>query len=172
MQLFYITCTRVAGARPGYAGPCFNIKTIFPGMGKPVLKIRQSWDHLIFIVKILLLIKRPFCKACLEFYGATRQTVRLYLKFLEWYSFSISIWFLIVNYFIILVITDMMQLIFWLPPIHVFLQRSIFLALCSFSLRDNCPLPNIWLNKWASVKIWYVKHMVSKVYWNTLFWEC
>ena len=29
-------------------GPSLNIEAIFPGMGIPMLKIRQSWDHLIF----------------------------------------------------------------------------------------------------------------------------
>ena len=29
-------------------GPCLNIKTVFPGVGIPMLKIRRSWDRLIF----------------------------------------------------------------------------------------------------------------------------
>ena len=30
-------------------GGCFNIETVFPGIGIPIIKIRQSWDHSIFI---------------------------------------------------------------------------------------------------------------------------
>ena len=37
------------------AGPCLNIKTVFPGMGISMLKIRQSWDCLIFNMIIPIL---------------------------------------------------------------------------------------------------------------------
>ena len=36
-------------------GPRLNIKTIFPGMGIPISKIRQSWDHLILNMGIPIL---------------------------------------------------------------------------------------------------------------------
>ena len=39
------------------SGPCLNIKTIFPGMGIPMLKIRQSWDRLIFNMGIPILVR-------------------------------------------------------------------------------------------------------------------
>ena len=32
------------------AGACVSIKTFFPGMEIPIIKIRWSWDHLIFIM--------------------------------------------------------------------------------------------------------------------------
>ena len=32
------------------SGPHLNIKTVFPGMGISMIKIRQSWYHLIFII--------------------------------------------------------------------------------------------------------------------------
>ena len=32
---------------------CFNIKTIFPGRGNYIIKIRRSWDRLIFIMGFL-----------------------------------------------------------------------------------------------------------------------
>ena len=38
--------------------PCFNIKTIFPGIRIHVKQIRQSWDHLIFIMGIPILVRR------------------------------------------------------------------------------------------------------------------
>ena len=38
-------------------GPCFNTKTIFPGIGIPIIKIRQSGEHLIFIMGIPLLVR-------------------------------------------------------------------------------------------------------------------
>ena len=34
------------------AGPRFNIKTVFPGIGVPITKTRLSWDCLIFIMRI------------------------------------------------------------------------------------------------------------------------
>ena len=39
-------------------GPCFNIKTVFSGMGIPVLMIRRSLDHLIFNMGIPILLRR------------------------------------------------------------------------------------------------------------------
>ena len=30
------------------SGPQLNIKTVFPGMEIPMLKIRRSWDYLVF----------------------------------------------------------------------------------------------------------------------------
>ena len=44
------TCTR--------PWPCLNIKTVFPGMGIPMLKIRRSWDRLIFKMGIPILVRR------------------------------------------------------------------------------------------------------------------
>ena len=43
---------------PYYPGPPLNIKTIFPGLGIPMLKIRRSWDHLIFNMGIPILVRR------------------------------------------------------------------------------------------------------------------
>ena len=40
------------------AGPRLNIKTIFPGMGIPMFKIRWSRDHLIFNMGIPILVRR------------------------------------------------------------------------------------------------------------------
>ena len=37
------------------AGPRFNIKTVFPRYGIPMLKIRRSWDRLIFNMGIRIL---------------------------------------------------------------------------------------------------------------------
>ena len=34
------------------SGCCFNIKTVFPCMGVPVIKIRWSWNHLIFTIAL------------------------------------------------------------------------------------------------------------------------
>ena len=36
---------------------CLIIKMIFPGMGIPIIKIRQSWDCLIFIIGIPMLAR-------------------------------------------------------------------------------------------------------------------
>ena len=44
----------LVGQAPGL---CLNIKMVFPGMGIPMLKIRQSWD-LIFNMEILILVRR------------------------------------------------------------------------------------------------------------------
>ena len=33
-------------------GPDFNIKSVFPGMGIPIIKIRRSYDRLIFTMGI------------------------------------------------------------------------------------------------------------------------
>ena len=37
--------------------PHLNIKTVFPDMGIPMLKIRQSWDRLIFNMGIHTLVR-------------------------------------------------------------------------------------------------------------------
>ena len=39
---------------------CLNIKTIFSGMGIPNMKIKQSWDHCIFITGIPTLVRHHF----------------------------------------------------------------------------------------------------------------
>ena len=38
-------------------GPRFNIKTVFPGMQISNIKIRRSWDRLIFKVQISILVR-------------------------------------------------------------------------------------------------------------------
>ena len=43
---------------PKRSGPRLNIKTVFPGMGIPMLKIRWSQDLLIFNMGILILVRR------------------------------------------------------------------------------------------------------------------
>ena len=43
-----------------WPGPCLRIKTVFPGMGIPMLKIRRSWDRLIFNIGIPILVRRHF----------------------------------------------------------------------------------------------------------------
>ena len=42
---------------PSNQGPNLNIKTISPGVGISMLKIRRSWDHLIFNMGILILVR-------------------------------------------------------------------------------------------------------------------
>ena len=39
-------------------GPYFNINTVLPGMGIPMLKIRQSQDHFIFNMGIPILVRQ------------------------------------------------------------------------------------------------------------------
>ena len=39
-------------------GPCFNIKTIFLGIGITVAKIWLSWDSLVFIMRIHTLVRQ------------------------------------------------------------------------------------------------------------------
>ena len=39
------------------SGPCFNINTVFPGMGIPMVKKRRSRDRLIFIMGIFILVR-------------------------------------------------------------------------------------------------------------------
>ena len=40
------------------AGPCLNIKTVLPGMGIPMLKIKRSRDRLIFNMGMPILVRR------------------------------------------------------------------------------------------------------------------
>ena len=42
----------------GSPWPHLNIKIVFPGMGFPIIKIRQSHDLLIFIMKIPILLRQ------------------------------------------------------------------------------------------------------------------
>ena len=48
---------RILLLSPPLLSPC-NIKTIFPCMRISMLKIRLSWDHLIFIMGILILMRQ------------------------------------------------------------------------------------------------------------------
>ena len=54
----------------GSPGVHLNIDTIFPGVGISIMKIRQSWDHLIFIMGTSLLLRR-----------------HLYIKTAPWWPF-------------------------------------------------------------------------------------
>ena len=47
-------------------GPCLNIKTVFPGMGIPMLKIRRSQDRLIFNMGIPLPVRHLYIEAAPE----------------------------------------------------------------------------------------------------------
>ena len=40
-----------------HSGPHFNIMTMFPCKGSPIIRIRQPWDHLIFITEYSILIR-------------------------------------------------------------------------------------------------------------------
>ena len=46
--------------------PCLNIRTVFPGMGIPILKIRRSCDRLIFNMGIPILVRRRFYIECYD----------------------------------------------------------------------------------------------------------
>ena len=39
-------------------GPCLNIKIVFLSMEISILKIRGSWNHVIFIIRISILVRR------------------------------------------------------------------------------------------------------------------
>ena len=54
----YVLCELHAQWRGLPAGPCLNIKTIFPRIGIPMLKIRRSWDRLIFNMGIPIQVRR------------------------------------------------------------------------------------------------------------------
>ena len=51
--LILSTCCRTSQKRPR-----LNIKTVFPRYGIPILKIRRSWDRLIFNVGIPIMVRR------------------------------------------------------------------------------------------------------------------
>ena len=40
--------------------PCLNIKAVFPVIGIPNIKMRQSWDSLIFIMGIPILVRHLY----------------------------------------------------------------------------------------------------------------
>ena len=52
-------------------GCSFSIKTIFPGIGISILKMRRSWDHLIFIMGISVHIRQHLkwkqCLTCKQY---------------------------------------------------------------------------------------------------------
>ena len=53
-----------------HAGPWRNIKTVFPGMGISMLKIRRSRDRLIFNMGISILVRRHlYIELCIESHG-------------------------------------------------------------------------------------------------------
>ena len=63
----------------GSPGPHLNTNTVFPGMWIPIIKIKRSWDHIIFIMGIPMLIKcdqnfvhtiiTGICKSCEMVFG-------------------------------------------------------------------------------------------------------
>ena len=48
-------CVSVRTSQPE---PHFNIKPVFPGMGISIMKVRLTWDRLIFIIGIAMLVRR------------------------------------------------------------------------------------------------------------------
>ena len=52
--------TQYSGKLHSYTRACLNVKTTFPGMGVSNIKIRRSWDRLIFIMGIPILARRHF----------------------------------------------------------------------------------------------------------------
>ena len=40
------------------SGPRFNMNTVIPAIEISIIKIRRSWDRLIFIIGIILLVRR------------------------------------------------------------------------------------------------------------------
>ena len=45
---------------PPHPGSVANIKAVFPDIGIPIIKIRRSWDRLIFIIGIPILVRGHF----------------------------------------------------------------------------------------------------------------
>ena len=43
---------------PAHPWSCLNIKTVPPGVGISIIKIRWSWDHLLFITGIHILLRQ------------------------------------------------------------------------------------------------------------------
>ena len=64
LQEWYCQLISIQMIKKEGPGLCFNIKTIFPGMGVPIIKVRQSWwDCLIFLMGILILVRaHPYIK--------------------------------------------------------------------------------------------------------------
>ena len=62
----YVLCEPHAQWSGLPAGSCLNIKTIFPRMGIPMLKIRRSWDRLIFNMGIPIQVRRHHYTAMLK----------------------------------------------------------------------------------------------------------
>ena len=52
-EIYGISC-----ASGSASGPCLNIKTVFSRYGDSYVKIRWSWDHLIFNMGIPILVRR------------------------------------------------------------------------------------------------------------------
>ena len=51
IKMFHSLCDELP------AGLRLNIKTVFPGMGVSIINIRRSWDRLIFIMGIPILVR-------------------------------------------------------------------------------------------------------------------
>ena len=76
-------------------GPRLNIKTIFTGMGMSIMKIRLSWDPLIFIMGIPLLIRRHHyieaAKVVYDFFAASPLNKSIDTPFGSAFAQSLSI---------------------------------------------------------------------------------
>ena len=63
----------VEGIGWGVSWARLNIKTVFPDMGIPMLKIRGSWDHLIFNMEIPILVILLWARGPLLYPHSTRR---------------------------------------------------------------------------------------------------
>ena len=74
-------------------GPCFNIKNISPGIGIPIIKMRRSSDHLIFVIGIYVLVRH-------HFYIETVYLMLGMYVFFVWVCMSVCIYFMFVCMYI------------------------------------------------------------------------
>ena len=66
--------------------PRLNIKTGFPGVGIYIIKIRRSWDRLIFIIGMLIVVKRHLYIETLSIYltVVNPQQIGNFIKFVSY----------------------------------------------------------------------------------------
>ena len=79
-------------------GPHLNIKTVFPGMGIPMLKIRRSRDRLIFNIRLLILIRRHLCIDTTRWSTILPPRDRWGISANRYYISGISVYFPCVNF--------------------------------------------------------------------------
>ena len=80
-----LALSEVRGWGVTWPGLCFSMKTVFPSIGICIMKIKQMWDHLVFIMGIPTLVRWHFYLEMASLVAITAWIIHWYLEYSKHY---------------------------------------------------------------------------------------